>query len=253
MAPKLIDRVKELSKSSHDAAKQLEVTVSDLEKIHFGGGSSVPKGPMAKLGRGFQTFKVNVYDKDKELFDKLKSGQSPKYMVIACSDSRVDPAIILGLKVGDAFVVRNIANLVPAWEPKCGNPSVASALEYAVKHLHVEHIVVVGHRKCGGIEALVVTEEDKGTHDFIEKWMEIAQPARTVTKAIVGKESVDEQCKFCEKESVNVSLSNLLTYPWIKEKVIGNKLSLHGGYYDFVKGYFQTWDLDINVGHSQKF
>lgn len=83
--------------------------------------------------------------------------------------------------------------------------------------------------------------------------MEIAQPARTVTKAIVGKESVDEQCKFCEKESVNVSLSNLLTYPWIKEKVIGNKLSLHGGYYDFVKGYFQTWDLDINVGHSQKF
>lgn len=86
-----------------------------------------------------------------------------QYMVIACSDSRVDPAIILGLKVGDAFVVRNIANLVPAWEPKCGNPSVASALEYAVKHLHVEHIVVVGHRKCGGIEALVVTEEDKGT------------------------------------------------------------------------------------------
>jgi carbonic anhydrase len=84
-------------------------------------------------------------------------------MVVACSDSRVDPATILGLNPGEAFVVRNVANLVPAWEPAGGYPSVASALEYAVKHLKVEHIVVIGHRLCGGIKALVTTEEGQGS------------------------------------------------------------------------------------------
>jgi carbonic anhydrase len=86
-----------------------------------------------------------------------------QYMVVACSDSRVDPATILGLNPGEAFVVRNVANLVPAWEPAGGYPSVASALEYAVKHLKVEHIVVIGHRLCGGIKALVTTEEGQGS------------------------------------------------------------------------------------------
>jgi carbonic anhydrase len=125
-------------------------------------------------------------------------------MVIACSDSRVDPATILGLQPGEAFVVRNVANLVPAWEPKGGYPSVSSALEYAVKHLKVEHIVVIGHRLCGGIKALVTTEEGAGSHDFIESWLEIGQPARAATKAVCAADDVDEQCKFCEKVRISI-------------------------------------------------
>lgn len=160
-------------------------------------------------------------------------------MIIACSDSRVDPATILGLNPGEAFMVRNVANMVPAWEPTGGYPSVSSALEYAVKHLKVEHIVVIGHRLCGGIKALVTTEPGTVNQcvlrtclpvpfhctqnlatcipfpltsrhslltldvsfgsDFIESWLSIGGPARAVTKAVAGGDDVDEQCKFCEK------------------------------------------------------
>ncbi|KAG0626136.1 hypothetical protein M758_2G105300 [Ceratodon purpureus] len=244
-------KVDAIVKSGPEAAKKLEEAIAALEKTSLNTDASAD--PIARLGKGFQTFKTNVYEKDTALFDKLKTGQWPKYMVIACSDSRVDPATIFGFNAGEAFMVRNVANMVPAWEPSGGYPSVASALEYAVKHLKVEHIVVIGHRLCGGIKALVTTEEGQGSHDFVENWLEIGKAARAATKAVVGTEDVDEQCKFCEKESVNVSLTNLLSYPWVKEKVIGKKLSIHGGFYDFVEGSFQVWDLDVNVGHSRKF
>lgn len=249
----LHNKIDHLLKAHPDAAKKLDEAIAAVEKTYMSGGTNVAEDPIARLGRGFQHFKTTHYDKDKALFDKLKTGQRPKYMVIACSDSRVDPATILGLNPGDAFIVRNVANLVPSWEPKGGYPSVASALEYAVKHLKVEHILVIGHRLCGGIEALITTEDGHGTHDFIESWLEAGQPARAVTKAVMGSNNVDEQCKFCEKESVNVSLTNLLTYPWVKEKVMGKTVSIHGGFYDFVKGSFQVWDLDVSVGHSRSF
>jgi len=255
MAAHLQQKIDALVKASPESAKKLEETIAALEKTYLGGKgeSTGPEDAIGRLGRGFETFKANHYNKDTALFDKLKTGQWPKYMIIACSDSRVDPATILGLNPGEAFMVRNVANMVPAWEPTGGYPSVSSALEYAVKHLKVEHIVVIGHRLCGGIKALVTTEPGTVNHDFIESWLSIGGPARAVTKAVVGGDEVDEQCKFCEKESVNVSLTNLLSYPWVKEKVIGKKVSLHGGFYDFVEGSFQVWDFEVNVGHSKKF
>jgi carbonic anhydrase len=254
MAAALNQKVDALVKASPESAKKLEEAIAALEKTYLNSGAaSGPEDPIARLGRGFQTFKTNHYNKDTALFDKLKTGQWPKYMVIACSDSRVDPATILGFQPGEAFMVRNVANMVPAWEPKGGYPSVSSALEYAVKHLKVEHIIVIGHRLCGGIKALVTTEEGQGSHDFIESWLEIGKPARAVTKAVAGSDHIDEQCKFCEKESVNVSLTNLLSYPWVKEKVIAKNVSLHGGFYDFVEGSFQVWDFEVNVSHSKKF
>jgi carbonic anhydrase len=254
MAAALNQKVDALVKASPESAKKLEEAIAALEKTYLNSGAaSGPEDPIARLGRGFQTFKANHYNKNTALFDKLKTGQWPKYMVIACSDSRVDPATILGFQPGEAFMVRNVANMVPAWEPKGGYPSVSSALEYAVKHLKVEHIIVIGHRLCGGIKALVTTEEGQGSHDFIESWLEIGKPARAVTKAVAGSDHIDEQCKFCEKESVNVSLTNLLSYPWVKEKVIAKNVSLHGGFYDFVEGSFQVWDFEVNVSHSKKF
>jgi len=251
MAPSALHhKIDRLVKAHPDASKKLEETIAALEKTYV---TEKTEDPIARLGHGFQTFKTNIYEKDTAHFDKLKTGQWPKYMVIACSDSRVDPATVLGFNLGDAFMVRNVANMVPAWEPVGGYPSVSCALEYAVKHLKVEHILVIGHRLCGGIKALVTTDEGQGCHDFIENWLDIGKPARAVTKAVMGSDDVDEQCKFCEKESVNVSLTNLLTYPWVKEKVIGKKLSIHGGFYDFVEGSFQVWDFDVTVSHSRKF
>lgn len=251
---KLDELVKSRPEAAEEVARRLQETIAFVRKGVTHTSPPANESAIDKLARGFQNFKINQYQKDTALFDKLKTGQWPKYMVVACSDSRVDPATILGLQPGDAFIVRNVANLVPAWE-QGGYPSTSSALEYAVKHLKVEHIIIIGHRLCGGIKALVTSEEGHGTstHDFIHNWIDIGNAARSVTKTVCGSDSIDEQCKFCEKESVNVSLTNLLTFPWVKAQLIAKKLSLHGGYYDFVEGSFQVWDLDLNISHTQKF
>jgi carbonic anhydrase len=167
-------------------------------------------------------------------------------MVIACADSRVDPAITLKLKPGDAFIIRNVANMVPPFESE-GYPSVGSALEYAVLHLKVEHIVVVGHSACGGIGALIkmVPEDGNYATTFIERWVEIGKPARKEVNAESPNGAVADLCKTCEKTSVKNSLNNLLTYPFVVEAAKSKKITIHGGYYDFINGAFDTWDFEV--------
>jgi carbonic anhydrase len=217
-----------------------------LEELKVDDKSTVAKTNFDQLNFGFLKYKKDVYDTHTELTEKLKTGQWPKFMVIACADSRVDPSLVLGFKPGDAFTIRNVANMVPPFE-KEGYPSIGSALEYAVLHLKVDHILIVGHSACGGIGALVKMTPDDGKYKttFIEKWVEIGKPARAEVKAKSPQGETADLCKTCEKTSVQNSLKNLLTYPFVVEAATQKKVSLHGGYYDFINGSFETWDFDV--------
>lgn len=195
------------------------------------------------LKHRFLNFKKDKYLKNLEHFRSLADEQSPKFLVISCADSRVCPSNILGLQPGEAFVVRNIANLVPPYEN--GPSETKAALEFSVNTLKVKNILVIGHSRCGGIRALM-SMDDETNSSFIRSWVVVGKNARTSTKAVASDLSFDQQCKHCEKESVNGSLMNLLTYPWIKDKVNNGELLIHGGYYDFIDCSFEKWTLENN-------
>ncbi|CAL1389942.1 unnamed protein product [Linum trigynum] len=194
------------------------------------------------LKERFLSFKKHTYLENIEHYESLAKGQAPKFMVIACGDSRVCPSNILGFQPGEAFVVRNVANLVPHFES--GPSETKAALEFAVNVLKVQNILVVGHSRCGGIRALMSMHDDVETSSFIGSWVSVGMNARKRTKADASNLNFDQQCRHCEKESVSCTLTNLLTYPWIEEKAKGGELSIHGGYYDFVDCTFERWTLD---------
>ncbi|KAJ9159192.1 hypothetical protein P3X46_024714 [Hevea brasiliensis] len=203
-----------------------------------------------EMKQRFLSFKKHKYMKNLEHFENLAKGQAPKFMVIACADSRVCPSNILGFQPGEAFVVRNVANMVPSYES--GPSETNAALEFAVNSLKVENILVVGHSCCGGIRALMSMHDDVETSSFIGSWVVVGMNARLRTKAAASNLNFDWQCRHCEKESVNCSLGNLLTYPWIEEKVRNGEVSIHGGYYDFVDCTFEKWTVDYNASNSKE-
>ncbi|XP_043704953.1 carbonic anhydrase 2-like [Telopea speciosissima] len=201
--------------------------------------------PIERFSTGFIRFKKEKYEKNPALFGQLAKGQSPKFMVFACSDSRVCPSHVLDLQPGEAFMVRNIANMVPPYD-QTKYSGVGAAIEYAVLHLKVENIVVIGHSCCGGIKGLMSLPDDGSTStDFIDEWVKICLPAKEKVKLENGSLSLSQQCSECEKEAVNVSLNNLVTYPFVKEGLMKKTLALKGGYYDFVNGSFELWGLEF--------
>jgi len=159
-------------------------------------------------------------------------GQTPAVMVIACSDSRVDPALLFGTEPGDLFTVRNVANLVPPYTPDSNYHGTSAALEFGVRDLDVPHIVVLGHSACGGVQAL--REASAGApadREFIAPWMEIAAAAcRCETGGVVP----DQQT--VEHEGIRISLKNLHSFPWIEERVRAGELKLSGWWVDLVAG-----------------
>ncbi|KAI3827866.1 hypothetical protein L1987_01953 [Smallanthus sonchifolius] len=198
----------------------------------------------------FLSFKKHKYLENLECYQELAEAQAPKFLVISCADSRVCPSYILGFQPGEAFVVRNVANLVPPF--KNGPCETNAALEFSVNTLEVENILVIGHSCCGGIRALMSMEDEENSSSFIKNWVVVGKAARSSTKAIASNLSFDQQCKHCEKESINNSLLNLLTYPWVEERVAKGLLSLHGGYYDFVDCTYEKWTLDYQRGNPNQ-
>lgn len=173
---------------------------------------------------------------------ELKAGQNPKALLIGCCDSRVDPALLTDCAPGDLFIVRNVANLVPPYSSSSGYHGVSSALEYAVEILGVENIIILGHSGCGGIRGLMETAHGKDVGEFIGTWVNIAAPARDkVLKELAGA-SFKAQLHACEKEAILVSLENLRTFPWIREKVDAGRLMLHGWYYNIATGQLKYYD-----------
>lgn len=158
--------------------------------------------PLEKIKTGFRQFK-EYFKKEQTMFTDLAESQHPKLMIVACSDSRVDPFAILGLQLGEAFIVRNIANLVPSYTDEAGHSSSAgSAVEYAVLHLKVEHIMVIGHSRCGGVKALMGMKEDGSNRfsEFIEDWVKISKRASKSVKTKCSSDvSFEDQCTICAK------------------------------------------------------
>ena len=208
---------------------------------------------IAKFIDGFKQFQKNYFCGSDTLFSSLAQGQSPSTMVIACSDSRVDPAILTGCAPGELFIVRNVANLVPPYQPDPGHHGVSAALEFAVKHLKVENIIVLGHGSCGGITSLlehggVPPEEIDQPSEFISQWVQIGEPARQRVREELAGQPAGVVQQACEQAAIQVSLENLLTFPWVKQRADAGNLQLYGWYFDL-----ETGDLSSYMTETGKF
>ena len=167
-------------------------------------------------------------------------GQSPKALVVACVDSRVDPAMVFDTAPGEMLTVRNVANLVPPYAPDAGYHGTSAALEFGVRVLEVPHLMVLGHSLCGGVRALLDSAPDNA-YEFVAAWMSIAWPARVC--ALRGS-SPEMRHQCCEHEVIKVSLVNLMTFPWVAERVAAGKLELHGAWFDIRTGELMTLQPD---------
>ncbi|MBB1274284.1 MULTISPECIES: carbonic anhydrase [Psychromonas] len=200
-----------------------------------------------KLIAGYQRFREGYYQKNQaQLFKLAEEGQSPKIAIVSCSDSRVDPTIILDCEPGDLFVIRNVANLVPPCEDTDNFHGTSAALEFAVTDLEVESIIVLGHTQCGGIKALMDSAGKKVDKSFISKWMLQLEHVRD--DIIADTELKDQASRYscCEQKGVKQSLDNLMTFPWIKKRVQAGTLKLHGWRYDLYSS--QLCALDEKSG-----
>ena len=198
-----------------------------------------------ELLKGYRRFRGDGYPKQRARYDRLVAeGQSPKLMIIGCSDSRVDPAQIFDVDPGEIFVVRNVAALVPPFETTPGLHGVSAALEFAVQVLKVRQIVVMGHGMCGGCKA-ALTQELHGTAPgeggFIANWIHLLDEAREPVAAKYGTEGREAE-RAMELEGVKVSIENLRTFPCVREKEASGELKLRGTFFAISEGVLHLLD-----------
>ncbi|MDO8954461.1 MAG: carbonic anhydrase [Gammaproteobacteria bacterium] len=191
-----------------------------------------------RLRAGYEKFCEAYFSGDNSTFkDLVSKGQSPKVLIIGCCDSRVSPSIITQAEPGELFTIRNVANLVPPYtHEEEAYHGVSAAIEFAVRHLEVEHIVVLGHSQCGGIRALMQSEILEQKDSFISTWVSIAKAAKDKVNAQLPDASMDQKCNVCEQEALLISLNNLLSFPWVKSQVDAKKLHLHAWHFDLDSG-----------------
>ena len=199
---------------------------------------------LTKLIDGYRRFREHEWARERERWTELAEGQSPKIMVLACSDSRVEPAQIFDVRPGEIFVVRNVAALAPPYETSRGFHGVSAALEFAVTQLGVGEILVMGHGLCGGCAAALTgqfADTAPGEGHFIADWVRMLDDARDRIRA----EHPDlDQSAFLEmeREAVKVSLANLRTFPWIAEREQAQELKLHGAHFSIAEGRLYILD-----------
>jgi len=197
------------------------------------------------LIHGFHRFREEHFADDDALFKQLvQDGQTPKILVVACCDSRVDPALVLDCAPGDLFVIRNVANLVPPAESRnSGRHGTSAALEYGVRILGVEHIIVLGHAHCGGIRSLLQGNgAANGQETYINSWMRLAEEAQKKVQSEMPEAAFEDRERACEQQAILSSLENLMTFEWISEGVAAGKLELHGWYFDIEHGQLLNYD-----------
>lgn len=203
------------------------------------------KKEILRMVAGFRRFRERFFNEESLVYSKLSTvGQNPKTLMIACSDSRVDPAILFSSSPGEIFVVRNVANLVPPFESSAGFHGVSAAIEFAVVNIKVENIVVLGHRQCGGIRSLFQPENIK-EGGFVAQWMTIAKDAKDNVLQKHPHADTDTLCRECEKESIVTSLTNLKTFPFIAEAIKNRNLQVFGVYFDLENGHLSYYDDSI--------
>jgi carbonic anhydrase len=199
---------------------------------------------LSQLIEGYRRFRQNDWPRERERWAELAEGQSPKVMILACADSRSDPAQIFDARPGEMFVVRNIAALAPPYETSRGYHGVSSALEFAVTQLKVSEILVMGHGLCGGCAAALTGQFDDtqpGEGHFIADWVGMLSAARDQVRARHGE--LDRSALLeMEREAVKVSLANLRTFPWIAEREQSRTLKLHGAHFSIAEGRLYVLD-----------
>lgn len=189
---------------------------------------------LKKLLQGYRGFRDKYAHGDQSVMRYLSDyGQQPKIMVVACCDSRVDPALILQCDPGDLFVVRNVANIVPPYEKDDMHHGTSAALEFGICGLNVNHLILLGHSQCGGIQALL-GQQNSERNDFITNWV-----------SLINIEEFDrEHADDCAKFALQQSYGNCLTFPWIEEKVIKKELEIHLWFFDIKAGQIFTYSDD---------
>ena len=203
---------------------------------------------IGKFITGFERFQAKYFGEEQGLFSQLRQSQKPRTLVIACCDSRVDPVMLTGADPGELFVIRNVANLVPPYRHEAEAPGIRAAIEFAIKGLEVEHIIVLGHSSCGGIHALMDCDNTTHTHyEFIGPWVSIAQRAREQVLRELPHKPPGVQARACEQAAILVSLDNLLSFPWIRERVDQAKVVLHGWYFDIEAGELLAYCADTSI------
>lgn len=194
---------------------------------------------------GFRQFHATWYEGGHNLYKELRAGQKPVAVVVACSDSRVDPVQILNARPGELFVIRNVANLVPPHEPDTHHHGVSSALEYAIRHLRVRHIIVMGHAHCGGFANLLGGGHEQDV--FLNVWLDQAQLAKREAERLPPSVGPEARQRACEMNGVRISLRNLRTFPWIEQALAKNRLHLHGLYFDMIAGELLCLDPESDM------
>jgi carbonic anhydrase len=201
----------------------------------------MPQQWIRRFAQGYRAFRQNYFENNRGLFEQLRDGQNPKVMLVGCCDSRVDPSIILDAQPGDLFIARNIANLIPPYEPDMHHHGTSAALEFAVKSLGVSHIVVMGHAECGGIRA-ALTGEVEGESQFIGTWVSMIGQARDAVLREASERPVAEQQRLLEQRSIVQSLRNLDSFPFVVDRVRDGTLLIHGWWFDIHSGDLLAYD-----------
>ncbi len=200
----------------------------------------------ADMIEGYRRFRDTGWAAQRERWDELRDGQSPRVMIIACSDSRVDPAQIFDTNPGEVFVVRNVAALVPPFETTPGRHGVSAALEFAVQVLKVQEIVVMGHGRCGGCQAALtqsMKDAPPGEGGFVAHWIDLLDEARETVRAEFGADDHSRDAlRAMEKEGVKVSIANLRTFPFVEAGESAGTLKLIGAYFAISDGVLHVLD-----------
>ena len=200
-----------------------------------------------RLLRGFEDFRLGYYREHLDLFEKLATeGQSPKILVIGCSDARVDPGILTQTQPGDIFTIRNISAMVPPAQipPDERQHGTSAAIEFAVRGLEVEHVVVLGHALCGGIAALVDGGRSGAyaSYDYLSTWTAVARTVRDVAVRELKGRPHEQVNRAVEQASVLNSVFNLMSFPWLAERVDAGSLRLHAWWFNLVEGQLYAFD-----------
>ena len=189
------------------------------------------KEPPETLLDGYKRFRSGRYKQDADKYAALGQGQSPKSMIIACADSRVDPTTIFDAGPGDLFIVRNVANIVPPCLPlESSLQGMSSALQFAVESLKVEDIIVLGHSGCGGVAAALSSAEGQPIGDYVAQWVKLLSPAIDTLPSEADKQTA------LEKAGVKMSLQNLESFPFVTTAIKKRNLRLHGAWFCIPSG-----------------
>lgn len=200
-----------------------------------------------QLLKGYRRFRERDFERQQATWKSLAEGQSPQIMIISCCDSRVDPTVVFDAAPGDLFVVRNVANLVPPFEPHGTYHGTSAALEFAVDGLRVQHIVVMGHAQCGGIAAWLNDDYGGRPEGFIARWMSIIQGARGYLPSDAPEAGPEGQ-RAMEHASILNSIDNLISFPFIRDAMNEERLQIHGMHFGIANGVLEV--VDPSTGES---